>query len=68
MVDRGPDDSRCTECGEIHGDFSCFEAKVDEMLAVAMDLGAMKAPDGILRLTDQLAELRLDVLARGERR
>jgi hypothetical protein len=29
-----------------------------------MDLGALKAPDGILRLTDRLTELRAELLAR----
>jgi hypothetical protein len=40
------------------------ETLVDELITVAMDLGALKAPDGILRLTDRLAELRRNVLAR----
>lgn len=37
---------------------------VDELIATAMDLGALKAPDGILRLTDRLTELRAELLAR----
>lgn len=41
-----------------------FEALVDETLQTAMDLGAMKAPDGALRLTDKLTELRRQLLER----
>ena len=46
-------------------DKKAFENLVDETIRVAMDLGAMRAPDGILKLTDRLQELRQEVLNRG---
>ncbi len=41
-----------------------LSALIDETIQTAMDLGAMKAQDGALRLTDRLTELRRQLLAR----